>query len=329
MSTVESRPPLSSWLTTLTIVVSSASNRVYPNARQQVEVTVVVEPLMSQTVNPDELASVKLMVRDALGHLLPLPEDNGAPWFFSHQRNAYIEYPGARDTVLSDGGTNEVSSVYTRKFYVMASKTADIGQSLETLYVGITRHIAQGKYDYITDGSESGFSSTTEVRTAEIPNFQVPGNYTFERMLIAGNGDSDVFTWQYALAGANVQQPVVGFVSASMEPAGMIQWDDRDPSVTRASHVGYAAPGATVVQYNTAIRLGSVFQPLTQLENPKKGYVLLVLQGGNTIPYHSQSAINHNGPCVINAVDVYGNNHQLQIRFKDSSAQGRHELMLS
>ncbi|MHC8388494.1 hypothetical protein ACYZTM_10765 [Pseudomonas sp. MDT2-39-1] len=324
MNTVESSPPLASWLTKLTIAVSSPSNRVYPNGRQQLEVSVVVEPLMSQIVKPEELASVKLMVRDALGRFLPLNDDNKAPWFFSLVRNAYLEYPGAKDTASSEG----VTSVYTRKFYVMASNTAGSGSSMETLYVGITRHIEGQTHDYVTDGSESGFSSTADVRTAEIPKYQVPGNYTFERTLIAGNGDSDIYTWLYALAGANVQQPVVGFESASMERAGMIQWDDKAPTVTRASHVGYAVPGATAVQYNTAIQLGGVFRPVTQLENPKTGYVLLVLQGDNTIPYNSESAINHNGPCVIIAFDVYGNVHQLRIRFKDSSAQGRHELVL-
>ncbi|MHC8328980.1 hypothetical protein [Pseudomonas sp. LB1P83] len=325
MNTVKARPPLGSWLTKLTIAVSSPSNRVYPNGRQQLEVTVVVEPLMSQTVKPEELASVKLMVRDALGRFLPLNDDNKAPWFFSLVRNAYLEYPGSRSTVSSEDET----SVYTRKFYVMASNTAGSGPGMETLYVGISRHIGGETHDYVTDGSESGFSSTAEVRTAEIPKYQVPGNYTFERTLIAGNGDSDIFTWLYALAGTNVQQPVVGFESASMQREGMIQWDDKAPNVTRASHVGYAAPGATAVQYNTAIQLGGVFQPLPQLDSPKNGYVLLVLQGDNTIPYDSESAINHNGPCVINAVDVYGNDHQLRIRFKDSSAQGRHELVLS
>lgn len=320
------KPPLSSWLTKLTTAVSSPSNRVYPNGRQQMEVTVVIEPLSSQTIKPEELASVKLMVRDANGQFSPLPESDsaGTAWFFSHSRNEYLEYPGARKT----SSVIKRKAVYTRKFYVMAGSTIAAGR-METLYAGITRHTQEGHYDYITDGSESGFSSSVEVRTAEIPVFQVPGNYTFERTLTAGDGSSDIFTWQYSLAGAGVQQPTVGFVSASMEPSGMIQWDDKDSSVTRASHVGYSSPGGTVFQYNTAIQLGSAFEPVKQVKNPKTGHVTLVLQGGNNIPYHSASAIEHNGPCVLNAVDVYGNNHRLGISFKDSTVQGRHELVLS
>jgi hypothetical protein len=319
------KPPLSSWLTKLTTAVSSPSNRVYPNGRQQMEVTVVIEPLSSQTIKPEELASVKLMVRDAHGQFSPLPESDsaGTPWFFSHARNEYLEYPGGRNT----SSAINPSAVYTRKFYVSAD-TGSAG-SMEALYAGITRHTEEGEYDYVTDGSESGFSSSVEVRTAEIPVFQVPGNYTFERTLTAGDGNSDIFTWQYSLAGAGVQQPTVGFVSANMEPSGMIQWDDRDSSVTRASHVGYSSPGGIAFQYNTAIQLGSAFKPVEQVKNPKAGHVTLVLQGGNNIPYHSASAIEHNGPCVLNAVDVYGNNHRLGISFKDSTVQGRHELVLS
>jgi len=325
MSAIERKPPLASWLVIWRIAISSPSNRVYPNGRQQLEVTVIVEPLMSQTVKAEELASVRLMIRDAHGQFSPLPDVAGSPWFFGHARNEYLEYPGAR----SPSSAINPLAVYTRKFYVMAGKTNGTGQGLETLYAGITRYTDEGMYDYVTDGSEGNFSSTVEVHTAETPKFQVPGNYTFERTLTAGNSNSDIFTWQYSLAGANVQQPVVGFVTASIEPAGMIQWDDRNSSVTRASHIGYSSPGGTLFRYNTAIQLGSFFQPVTQVKNPKNGHITLVLQGGNNIPYDSQSAINHNGPCVLNAVDVYGNDHQLQIGFKDPTVQGRHELVLS
>jgi hypothetical protein len=247
------------------------------------------------------------------------------PWYFSQTRNGYLGYPGAKSAT----SPIDPSAVYTRRFYVMAGNIGGNGQGMETLYVGITRHTQEGRYDYVTDGTETGFNSSVRVETAEIPYFHVPGNYTFERSLTAGNGNSDIFTWEYMLAGANVQQPTVGFVSASVEPAGMIQWDDRDPGVTRASHVGFAAPGETAIRYNTAIQLGDVFRPETQVSSPKRNHVALMLQGSNNIPYHSQSAINHNGPCVLNAIDVYGNDHRLQIRFKDSSVQGRHELVLS
>ncbi|EJN34857.1 hypothetical protein [Pseudomonas sp. GM80] len=321
----QEKPPLSSWLTQLAVVVSSASNRVYPNSRQQLEVTVGIESLMSQTVKPEELASVKLMVRDAFGQFTALPEGDAGDgaWFFRRERNEYLEYPG----VVSEPSSVPPAAVHTRTFFVSASKSGNSGGNLERLYVGITRHTSEGSFEYITDGEESGFVSNVEVRKAEIPEYLVD-NYTFERTLISGNGDSDTFVWQYALAGGGVQQPLVKFLSASMTPVGVIQWDDRSSNVTRASNVGFSSPGGTIFQYNPAIQLGSAFTPVTQVSNPKNGHVMLVLQGANNIPYHSQSAINHNGPCVLNAVDVYGNDHRLQIRFKDASPLGRHELVL-
>ncbi|WP_236194097.1 hypothetical protein [Pseudomonas glycinae] len=326
MHTSAPKPPLSSWLVSLTVFVSSNTNLVYPNGRQQLEVMVLVEPLMSQTISPEELASTRLLARDAQGRFSPLPEGEelDSSWFFSHQRNRYIDYPGSRSISVPV----DPPSVYSRKFYVSAGKTDGNASRMEKLYVGITRHMGQESHDYVTDGSETGFNVSAEVRTADIPQFQVPGNYLFERTLIAGNGNSDIFTWLYALAGANVQQQVVGFHCATMEADGMIQWDDKDPSVTRASHVGYSKPGETTLRYNSAIELGNVFQPVMQVSNPKQNHVMLVLQGSNVIPYHSESAIHHNGPCVLSAVDVYGNDHRLQIRFKDTSPQGRRELVL-
>lgn len=244
--------------------------------------------------------------------------------FFSPTRNGYREYPGTRRRKQKI----TPSEVYTPSFYVSAGKL-DPAPSAETLYVGITRYTDEGQYEYITDGTESGFNGNVEVRTAEIPTFQVPGNYTFERALKGGNGNSDIFTWQYYLAGANVQQPVVPFVSGHMVPAGMIQWSDRNPSSTQASNVGYAPPKETTFHYNPAIKLGSFFQPVAQAKDPKAGYLTIVLQGSNNIPYDSQSAINHNGPCLVKAVDVYGNDHELEVSFKSSSPQGRLELVLA
>jgi hypothetical protein len=325
MSTHASKPPLDSWLLKLAPFITSPTNRVYPNGRQQIEVTVLVESRSIHPLKPEERASVRLMVRDRLGRFSPLPQGHEAslPWFFSHTRNAYLEYPGTqkREQAASP------SEVYTPSFYVSAGKL-DLGQSLETLYVGITRYTDEGQYEYVTDGTTTGFAGYVEVRTAEIPTFHVPGNYTFERTLTAGNDASDIFTWQYALAGANVQQPVVRFVSGHMVPAGMIQWSDRNPSVTQASNVGYAPPGESTFHYNPAIKLGTVFKPVPQAKNAKPGHLTIVLQGSNNIPYDSQSAINHNGPCEVKAIDVYGNEHQLEIRFNNASPQGRLELVL-
>lgn len=326
----DDKPPLGSWLASLNIAIASASNRVYPNGRQQMEVTVNIEPLSSQKVSAEELASVKLIVRDELGGFTPLPESNdgSSPWFFSHRRNDYLEYPAVRELVPPSESANTPSSVYTRKFYVMANK-ANPSQPLETLYVGITRFTNNGNYDYRTDGSQDGFSSKVEVRTAEIPKFKVPDNYSFVSTLVDGNGQTDVFTLQYALAGANVQQPIVEFISADMTPKGMIQWDVKAAGATRATHVGFAPPGKVEIEYNNAIRLGTNFQPVRHVRNPVEGHVTLVLQSGNTIPFDADSAIHHNGPCVLTAVDVYGNEHQLRISFKDATAQGRLELVLT
>lgn len=313
------------WLSRFEISLTSLSALLYPNARQQVLVTLIIAPRTGQTISDDELESVCITTRkNELFPILP-GGDDGSEWFYSQTKNQYLPYPASAVSPPLTQKEPENVNFFQKDFYILSR--APTGASVR-LYAQITQHTAQGPVTYNT-AIDATFKSYVDLRTAEIPHFSIPDNYTFNRDLVAGNPNSDLFTWEYQLAGKNMQMPVVELLSVTgMSPMGMIQWVDRDNTVTRASHVGYAAPGEPNVNYNTAINLGSEFSPATTVARPRRGHVTVVLQGGNNIPYHSESAINQGGPCQLRAIDTYGNEHLLNIAFKDRTPTGRLELVL-
>ncbi len=314
-----------SWLSRFEISLVSSSPLLYPNARQQVLVTLTVDPRTGQSISDEELQSLRITTRK--NDLFPLIPDNddGSEWFYSASKNLYRPYPTTAPHPSSNQDRSGEVHLFQKDFYVMSR--APQGTSIR-LYAQITRQTTGGPVTYNT-ATDITYKTYVDLRTAEIPRFNIPENYSFNRDLVAGNPNGDLFTWEYQLAGKNVQMPVVELFSvSSMAPAGMIQWVDRDHTVTRASHVGYAAPGESSFNYNTAVELGPQFSPTTQVSRPRAGHVIVILQGANNIPYHSQSAINQGGPCRLQAIDMYGNEHLLNIAFKDRTPDGRLDLVL-
>lgn len=201
--------------------------------------------------------------------------------------------------------------------------------SQEQFWAGITHDESGGEsYQYISDGSQTGFNSSVTLATVNAPAYNAPADYTFERRLVSGEGNSDLFVWEYTLAPAHAQYPEVVFLSARADPQGMIQWATKQVAQTRAGHVGFAVPGSRAIQYNSTIVLGQNFVPVTQTSTTHAGSVAVVLQGGNNIPFHPGSALQQKGPIVIWAIDHYGNEHQLRARFESELPAGRTALVL-
>ncbi len=318
-------PPLANWLTKWTITVSSSANRLYPNGRQQIELLLEVEPLPDQFITEQELASLRLMVHDADGtpfQLTDTPDTHG--WRASLTRNEYDYYPQGQlnptPTINEPTPPESEPAIYTRRLYVMNSSQRG-GESL-TVYAGITHQIDDEDYDYVSDGNGHMFNSSVDVMTEPLPSFELR-DYLFEHQQLSGDENSDIQLREYYLGVSRL--PLLTAVAA---PAGMIQWDDRNPSSSRASHVGYAPPNTTPFRYNTEIQLGNQFTPVATAHSPRPAHITLVVQSDNRIPYDSTSSLQHGGPIRLEAVDVHGNVHVLTVRFQDSSPTGRLALTL-
>lgn len=320
-------PPLGNWLSRWRLEYTSPSSTLYPNTRQQVEVTMTLEAKLGQVIPDEALASVRLLSRLGDGRYaeVPMHDDGSSLWFASDKPNEYQYYPVSAAIPPDEG--ESPGEVLTKTFYLHSRAPAG---TREEFWGRITRTLENEEtYDYVSDGSHTGFEASVVLSTTAIPAYNVPADYTFERALISGEGNSDLFVWEYDIVAAHTPFGRLPFLSAEAIPAGMIQWSVRAPDESRAGHVGFAAPGESGIRYNDRIAFGDSFVPQAHVSRVRDDTVVIVLQGGNNIPYDSESAQHHNGPIVVHAIDKFGNTHQLRVSFESPYPAGRGNLVLS
>lgn len=117
------------WLRRFRVDVTSNSNRVYANGRQQVEVTVTLEPRDGQTITEQNLASLELLQIDDDGKLHILDAELQA----HHERDPRFAYHAASGVVPSPLMESSPLTI-RRRFYVTSTLP---GGTLSTLYAGI------------------------------------------------------------------------------------------------------------------------------------------------------------------------------------------------
>jgi hypothetical protein len=315
------------WLAAFSIKLGSAIPQLYANGRQQAELKLQVQAASGKQISATELATLRLVERNNDGVWVPLSASEVREgWWFSETRNEYDFYapaaasdatlpirpsvrPGPWHRLLTRLkqllAAEPAPPLYTRQQYVMTEAS---GSSQKELYAQITSDTG---IIYTTDHI---FVSSVVLDAVPLENFSAKEDYLLDKDLVAGTEDSGVFVFEFLL-----HCRAVAFLSGKMSPRGMIQWDDRDPNVRHASHVGHAGPGESDFKYDDDIALGSQFVKVSYVTDVSPGKITIVLQGDINIPYDHDSALNHNGPCRIDAIDANGNPHRLQIRFQGPS----------
>lgn len=117
------------WLSRFRVDITSNSNRVYANGRQQVEVTVTLEPRDGQTISEQSLASLELLQIDDEGQFHILDAELQA----LHERDPRFTYHAASGVVPSPLMESSPRTL-RRRFYVTSTLP---GGTLSTLYAGI------------------------------------------------------------------------------------------------------------------------------------------------------------------------------------------------
>ncbi|MGG5290647.1 hypothetical protein [Pseudomonas shirazensis] len=304
------------------IELASPSPSLYANALQQVALTVTAEVHPGEEgFTEGEAASLSIGWRDDRGEYrrLPFNDDGLHPWFVTTDRNGYDFIPAADIDVLTEQSAHADSLLQPRVRKTLYVSSRAIEQKIE-LYATIGLTAGEGERDYYSDGDD--FDSMVELSTLRAIPLQ-PGNFDFVEHVRRDNGDLSVYEYTLAVAGGTA--PALRIVQANMAPAGMIKWADRNQSERRASHVGFAPPRSRTYLYNTAIVLGPNFRPEPTVQWPVGDHVTLIIEGGNTIPYHSASELEQGGPCVLRLHDNFGNEHEVTISF---DPENRFQLLL-
>jgi len=309
------------WLSIFEIELTSASGLQYANGRQQVEVALRVQTKPGIELTQEQLESLCIVQLTAEGEFIPLstsPVPNG--WWLTNEKNEYDYFPVSSSTIVNDlekhSTLNPLAEpVHHRYFYPV---TLALGGSTKKLWAKITKDTDN---EYITNNI---FVSDVTLTGVSLPRFAAVSDYVFDKELVSGSESSGMFVYEYQL------YPITTTIkSGTMFPAGMIQWNDKDSSETRASYVGYAGPAEGDFRFNEEIVTGDKFERQTIVSHNDLGKITILLQGAINIPYHSGSANTWNGPCSIGAIDANGNEHSLKIRFKgETGFENRTQLTL-
>ncbi len=302
------------------------SEQLYANGLQQVrvgiELSIISEELADEngfagpvTLSAKELASVRLVVYRG-GAELP------AQWKISDAPNDYHPFPeGARSASANTHRSSAPRGTYYPDRYV----TTTAGPTDLKMALAITRDDGA---TFITDGNDDEYGLldvSITLTPVVVPTYHLD-NYSFDKTEQESN--LDLFVHVYSLSARDNQSKPLRFIgTATVSPAGMIQWHDKVAGETHASYVGYAQPGQSAVTWNTSIVYGS-HKPSAKVNQPNADRLAFVLVGRNDIPFHSSSAINHNGPLLATPRDQYGNPHPIRVRFKNTTAEGRLELII-
>lgn len=323
--------------------VVSGGTRLYNNGRQQVAVQIILKATLAgenATFSTTELRSVRLVDYNTEQELTD-------DWAIAYKPGGYAYYPEPGHAASTSARTSDddewvppepINGRYIFTLYFSTTAAAGISRKFA---LAITRDgdgfvaITNGR----RDGPNNELDEDVPLLPVKSPTYHIE-NYTFEKNIVretpfACDGDrrredggTPIFVAYYYLGVVGNDGVPIGLKEMEVEPPGMVQWNDKTHDETFASYTGYGAPDNPDAIYNDKIILGDKHHPEEVISQPIKDKGTIILAGHVNIPFHQDSANNQAGPCQITAIDEYGNSHSLKVRFKDSTQNGRFDLVL-
>lgn len=303
---------LGDWLSTFKIEVSSSAPIAYSNGLQQIEVSLMVEPVRNQTITQEHMNSLTVVRLTQDGEYEEIPEHpehstTNPEWFFRSERDARFEYySDARQMPAPAPRAPSMSAVRTKFVYV---STVALGGTTVTLHARIKK---DDDNVFVSEGSNQ---SSIRLNAVPLPNYSYPDSYKWERTWSLGDIEASAHVQEWSLSARKARFSFATFIET--RPCGMIRWERNAIGEQAASNVGIALPGIRNISYEPSIRLGADFpgrqhKEIASLINNQ--HVVVVLQADNNIPYYSEG-VYHGGPCEVRAFDIDGNSHDLQFSF--------------
>ncbi|MFJ4389435.1 hypothetical protein [Pseudomonas soli] len=314
----------SPWLDQFSIFLTSRSDRVYNNGRQQIEVTVLILPAEGQAVTDAQYDSLGLAYLNANGEWVALPGVvDRLGWCYQSERdNRYDYYPSGFDMAVPVELPCETSSGRFKRFYV---------------------HCSAAPGDALTVCGTIDQTPEVRVQTAELehkllaepsPSYSFPEDYHWQKRMRVGDRlfnpawyRLDRFVFEYALRPKNVDFSHADFASSAVTGRNLIRWGLGQPSQNVATIVSVAFPQSAAIAYDPVIEPGTELAErlVKNILTPNDHQIVVVAQGvrgdsraGGNVPQGQ--------PLEIEAYDRYGAVHCLAIDFE--SAKERVDLQV-
>lgn len=323
MST-QQQPVLSSWSTleTFDVEVSSPSNRLYRNGRQQVEVTVKLRARDSEgkivPLAEAQKQSVRLIDYNS-GEELPNVPASGAVtsgWGTTAKRNEYEFFPGTREGYDDAEGSSEGYAFVVRYLQTVDASPKRIG--------ALIRRDAQTVFRTNADNVQKSIEAVPE-RLPSYDEHTMSVEHTWEAQRVSGGeNDWDLRTVDYYFCGLSFNGNRVKLREFAVRPASMFQWESTNPTSELFSFTGFGAPGSATAVYDVPAAFNDrKNSPITM---PSDGRGVVILIRSNNITQSSAGNVRK-APCDVDALDEFGNEHALRVSFKSST--NRNELVLT
>lgn len=307
-------------LNTFELAVTSPTNQLYCNGRQQVEVTVKLQAVdtngKSVALSDAQRASIRLIDYDSGVELPDIPPSGtlNQGWGATQSRNQYRFYPGEH---TDESEAHDLTGYECFTWYV---------QSAELLPQKIGCKIQQDEH-IIIKSNASHSNQFVELFPQQIPGTgpsTTAVDYIWESERVEGGIDErDTQTVDYYYCALLIDGNFVGFKEFTVKPASMFKWASASPTSDLFSFTGYGEPGSSTIKY----QVPSIFNDRkhSEITTPRTGHGVVVLIRNDRI--NQQNAPDaYKGACDIDAIDNDGTDRKLRVSFDSST---RNKLTLS
>lgn len=300
-----------SWtvLEVFSLTVSSGADRLFANGLQQVRIRVAIRAVDAEgeivRLSNKEMNSLELVdhySRQAIAYTESPSITPAGRWSWGNNRDSRYRYFPTGQTRsaqeedeidLMDISTN--SNVQYRDVYVRTRADAP-------LHIGA--RLTRGDRVIFTTSEDSSVTLTPVTS----PTYR-PGDYNFQALEVQSNG---TISFDYRPFGLNVGGVNMEFRSFHM--ASLVKLGNSN-IITPAGFTGFARPGEYSINYSSGIVIGP--------QQIRSGYVKV----GQPVVVVSRALVVHPGQlsapvreASISAVDMYGNNHRINVRYKSTDS---------
>lgn len=130
------------WLSTFTLAVTSGSNTLFANGRQQIEITVGVTPQDGEEVTDEQMETIRLVTLDDDGNYQELPDELQV----QAERDERFDYYPEADAAEAPSALESASQ--RRTFYICSTRSEE---ARDALYAVISQN---DEIHYVTHGGE-------------------------------------------------------------------------------------------------------------------------------------------------------------------------------